>query len=156
MHASTRLIMDRRIPSEMAGQLRIVLTDIRNAMVKCLSFNRSYIPKRFFSVPTGKNSENSNLGSVEACSGPFSTCLSVMIGVAEIISRSAAKMCRSTVMHSFGHNSQMFPDTCWYGRCLFWYVEHAANVCPHLSVTLCIYIHTYLHTYIYTHTYTPH
>jgi hypothetical protein len=78
-------------------------------MVKCLFVvNRSCIHKEFKVSPTGKNSEDSNLASVEAMQWAL---LYLSIGYdIENISHSAAEMCRSTFMHvqySFSYNSQM-------------------------------------------------
>jgi hypothetical protein len=62
----------------------------------------------FLGVPTGKNPEDSNPAIVEAMQWVL---LSLTIGHdIENISHSAAKMCRSTIMHvqySFSYNSQI-------------------------------------------------
>jgi hypothetical protein len=75
-------------------------------MVKCpFVVNRSCIHKGFQGVPTGENPEDSNQASVEAMQ-----CVLLYLSIGhdiENISHSAAKMCRSTIMHSFGYNSQI-------------------------------------------------
>jgi hypothetical protein len=71
------------------------LRGIHNVTVKFLFIaNRNSI-----GVSTGTNPEDLNLESVEVIQWASSTYPSVLIGVIENISHSAAKICRSIIMH---------------------------------------------------------
>jgi hypothetical protein len=70
--------------------------------VKCLFVvSRCCVHKGLLGVPTGRNQEDSNLEAVQ-----WVLLYLVMLGVAENTWHSRAKMCRSTIMHSFSYNSQ--------------------------------------------------
>jgi hypothetical protein len=101
MRFNARLDTSHHGPPRPFKDARVVadsLTGIHRAMVKCLFVvNRSCIHKGFQGVPTGKNPEDSNQASVEAMQ-----CVLLYLSIGheiENISHSAAKMCRSTIMH---------------------------------------------------------
>jgi hypothetical protein len=75
------------------------LTGIHSALQKCLFVVNRRCIKRVLGVPTGKHSDDSNLGNVEAMQWVLLYYPSLMVGVTENISHSADKMCRSAIMH---------------------------------------------------------
>jgi hypothetical protein len=125
-------------PFKDTGVLADILTGIHNTMVKCLFVvNRICLYKGFSVSPQVKIQRIQIWGAWRPCSGSSTTYPSVMIGVIENISHSAAKTCRSTIMHSFSYNSQVkcfrtHVDTDIFS--LFWCMELVPIVCPHLSV----------------------
>jgi hypothetical protein len=91
-----------------AGVVVDSLTGIRNAIVKRhFVVNRSCIHKGFSVSPQVKIQRIQIWRAWRPYSGSSCTHPSVMIGVIENIWHSAAKMCRSTIMHSFSYKSQM-------------------------------------------------
>jgi hypothetical protein len=83
-------------------------TGIHDVMVKCLFVdNRSCMHKGFQVSPQVKIQRIQIWRVWRPCSGSSSTYPSVMIGVTKNISHSTAKMCSSTIMHSFSSNSQI-------------------------------------------------
>jgi hypothetical protein len=97
MHASTRLIMDRRISTKMSRQLRTVWQASTTRHASSLSTGTAH-----------KGSEVSTQVKIQRiqvrrawrpCGGSSSTYPSVMISVTENISHGKAKMCRSTITH---------------------------------------------------------
>jgi hypothetical protein len=104
-------------PHKDGGVVADSLTGIHSTMVKCLFVvNRSYIHKGVQVCPQVKIQRIQIWRwAWRPCSGCSCTYPSVMIGVAENISHSTTKICRSTVMQSFSYNSQIVS-----GHMLIW------------------------------------
>jgi hypothetical protein len=125
MHASTRLIMDRRIRAKMLGQLRIVW---QASTMRC---QQELHTQGCLGVPTGKNPEDSNPAGAEALSIGHERCHWYLAQHGAPSCILSAITCKLNVS---GHMLM------WM---FFWYVELVPKACPHpvyVFSTHCVFI----------------
>jgi hypothetical protein len=120
--------MDRCSRSKMPGAVANSLTDIHNTMMKFpFVVNGNCIHKGFCVSPQVKTQRIQVRWAWRSCSGASCNYPSIMLHVVGNISHSTVKMCRSSIMHSLSHNSQIKCFQAYVHMGVFLFLAHGSR-----------------------------